>query len=60
MKKINGDIDNNPKYKKMMDRYLASAEFSDKCKELKALIQKSEKERKEKERIKSMELKLFN
>ena len=43
--RVNGDIENNQKYKKIMDRYLASPVFSQRCKELKEAIKDSEKKK---------------
>ncbi len=59
--RVNGDIENNKKYKKMMDRYLKSLTFSDRCMELKEMIKESEiKEKKEKEMLKKKStMKLF-
>jgi len=48
--RVNGDIENNKKYKDIMDKYLKSPRFSDRCVELKKAIREIEiKEKKEKE-----------
>ncbi len=56
---LNGDIENNKKYKKVFDRYLASPSFSDKCKELKKTIKAQELEDKRAEKEEKAKLRLF-
>lgn len=59
MIKVNGTIEDNDKYREMLDRYLASPLFSDRCKKLKMAIKEQEERERKEEEIKSRELRLF-
>ena len=56
---VNGSVESNSYYRNMLDKYLASERFKDRCHDLRKTIERVEKEeaekRKEKERLKKAE-----